>query len=114
MDYQTIYNEAREKGLEAGKKAMPVPMVVKSGNYEYPPVMDGVCGFAWVNIDGRSGFAKWLKKKGIVRNRSYYGGFDIWIGEFNQSMTRKEAMASAMAEVFKSYRIKAYSMSRMD
>ena len=49
-----------------------------------------------------------------MNGRSYYGGVDIWVGEFNQSMERKEACAAAMARVLNEAGIKAYSMSRMD
>jgi hypothetical protein len=59
--------------------------------------MDGVCGFAWVVVKpATSSFAKWLKKTGWA-DKAYGGGLSIWIGGYNQSMTRKEAHAAAMA-----------------
>lgn len=81
-------------------------------------VMDGLCGFAWVNVgDGRSAWAKWVKanKDGY---KDYYGGVAIWSSRFSgdrgQSMTRKEAGCRAAAKVFKSYGLEASVRSRMD
>ena len=81
-------------------------------------VMDGLCGFAWVNVgDGRSSFARWLKENGYA-NKDYYGGYQIWASRFggdtSQSVERKEAGCMAAAKVFESYGLKAYVSSRLD
>lgn len=123
--FQAIWNEAWNAGTEAARKCDVVPMLVGTpttpfGNdldlakpVEY--VCEGVCGFAWVQVKpGTSSFAKWLVKTKRARSDSYYGGVCIWIGEYSQSMQRKEAHADAMAEVFRKHEINAYCMSRMD
>lgn len=123
--FDSIWNEAQNAGREAAHKCDVVPMVVGSPKHfmsneldttkpmEY--VSDGVCGFAWVNVKpGTSSFAKWLVKNNYARKDSYYGGVCVWIGDYNQSMQRKEAHASAMASVFVKHGIKAYMGSRMD
>ena len=112
QEFQKIWDDAVDAGREAGEKVVPAPMVVSGG---YEPVMDGVCGFAWVNIKpGTSAFAKWLKKQGFARSDSYYGGVTVWISDYGQSMTRKEAYAREMARVFCDAGFKAYPASRMD
>lgn len=61
----------------------------------------------------RGKFVQWLKANG-KGHKSYYGGYDVWVGEFGQSMTRKEAYASAFTKVLREAGISAYAQSRMD
>jgi hypothetical protein len=113
MNYEEIYRLAVEEGKKAALALTPIPMVVSGYGQEYF-VADGVCGFAWVNIrPGTSSFAKWLVKQGIAR-KSYYGGVDIWISDYGQSMQKKEAHAYAVADFLKAQGIIAQGMSRMD
>ena len=75
------------------------------------------CGFAWVNIaPGTSKFARELKKAGVVRGRSYYGGVDVWNpgGIPTQSMDVREIAADAYVKVLGNYGIRATMMSRAD
>jgi len=82
---------------------------------EYPPVMGGVCGFAWINIKpANSRFANYLRSRGIGRTDDYYGGLTIWIGDYGQSMEKKEAYARAAAAVLYDAGIAASAHSRMD
>lgn len=124
MDYQTIFDEARKAGLEAGNNHKPTPMVVGQAkslfsseiDYNKPTeiVHQGVCGFAEIIVkNGRTGFAKWLKKNQGCR-KHYYGGIYYWVSDFGQSMEKKEVFAKAFAKVLKSYDIDCYSTSRMD
>jgi hypothetical protein len=119
-----LYKKAHEAGMEAGEKVIPQPMIVfqRENPFDdtsaitkvYEPVMDGVCGFAWVVIrPGTSSFARYLKSKGLA-SKHYYGGVSVWVGYFNQSMTRKEAYARAFADVLREAGIDAYAGSRMD
>ena len=119
-----LYIKAELAGIEAANKAVPVPMIVEQRANplddkspiiaRYAPVMDGVCGFAWVEIHpGNSAFANYLKKTGKA-GKHYRGGVAIWISRYNQSMTRKEPHAHAMAKVLSEAGIKAYPASRMD
>ncbi len=119
-----IYKEAYAAGLQAGKEAIPTPMIVGQpstplGNdVDFTKktyfVSEGACGFAWVNISpARGAFVTYLKsiKAG---SKGYYGGFEIWVREFGQSITRKEAFAGAFAKVLNSYGINASAGSRLD
>ena len=119
-DFQALFDKAREAGLAAGRAAIPTPMIVSRVDpvtdrvlETYPPVMDGVCGFAWVTIKGTTPFARWAKKAGLV-SKAHPSGYWFWIGDFNQSLTRKEAYARAFAEVLREAGVTAYAGSRMD
>jgi len=119
-----IYKEAYAAGLKAGEEAIPTPMIVgqpttplgndidfKKQTYF---VSEGACGFAWVNISpARGAFVTYLKSIDAGR-KGYYGGFEIWVREFGQSITRKEAFAGAFAQVLNSYGISASAGSRLD
>lgn len=122
---KALYERAHEAGMAAGEASIPEPMiVVQRANpfddnspivRQYEPVMDGPCGFAWIKVrPGNGSFARWLKRAGKVRGAAYHGGVDIWVGQFNQSATRKEAYASAFAAVLREAGIQAYADSRLD
>ena len=118
-----LYKKARDAGLAAGAAAKPVPMVVQAVDgfgpnarviKTYEPVMDGVCVFAWIKMrPARGAFYDYCKANDLGR-KDYDGGWSIWVGDFNQSMERKERYAGAFARVLEEAGIKAYSMSRMD
>jgi hypothetical protein len=120
--YSGLWEKAVAAGYAAGRGAEPEPMVVVGGVPGEKPkayfVSEGVCGFAWVKVrPGNSKFANWLKKEGLASN-AYGGGVSIWISDYNQSMDRKYAHASAMAEVLRAglegERVSVYADSRMD
>jgi hypothetical protein len=140
-----ILREAIATGRAAGEQATPTPMIVYEANLDgsprqggkvYEPVMDGVCGFAWVELyphdtDTRR-FVNWLIGKQAPAapdcdpaailgdfgraGKKYGTGYDIWIYAFNQSMTRKDCAARAIAEKLRQAvpGLKAYANSRMD
>jgi hypothetical protein len=115
-----LFQRAHKAGMEAGQGSRPEPMhVVQLGRHgevvkRYAPVMDGVCGFAWVTIrPGNSSFANWLRKQG-KGHKGYHGGWEYWVGQFNQSLERKEAYARAFAEVCREAGVQAHAGSRMD
>jgi hypothetical protein len=101
--------------MEAGAAIVPRPMIVQDGTgHVYEPVMDGVCGFASVTVfPGTSSFARWASKNAGWR-KAYGGGMQLWVGQFNQSMTRKEAYARAFAQVLRDGGFDARSGSLMD
>lgn len=121
--FEAIYNEAHKAGNDAAMTKVPTPMVVaehanplddNSPVRQAWLVNDGVCGFASVIVrPGTCAFARWLTKEKGAR-KSYYGGTELWISAFGQSMERKEAYAGAFAAVLNKHGIKAYSTSRMD
>lgn len=121
---QVLFDKAHAAGMDAGEKARPRPMVVVQREHpfddsspiikRYPPVMDGLCGFAWVNVrPGNSSFANWLRKSGRG-HKGYHGGWEYWVGAFNQSYERKMAYAHAFAEILREAGIKAYAGGRLD
>ena len=105
-----LVSSAHSAGLSAGNAIIPTPMHIRG----YAPVMGGACGFAWITIKpATSAFARWLKKAGHA-SKAYGGGLMVWVGEFGQSMARKEAYAHAYAEVIREGGFSAYASSRMD
>lgn len=117
VDYEKLWEDARANGYVAGTDATPTPMVVSG--YENEPVMDGACGFAWVNFKMKKGlgrkFGRWLIDNGHARKDDYYGGCTIWISDHGQSMARKMDHARAMAETLQEAGIEdAYPASRID
>lgn len=117
-----IYVEAYEAGLNAGKDADTPKFVVGtaiglSDEIDFSQktyVLDGLCGFAWVNISpARGAFVNYLKSRN-VGSKSYYGGYEIWVREFGQSVDRKTAFARAFADVLNKYGISASVGSRLD
>lgn len=98
-NFERVWREAVDLGHKAGVAIVPRPMTIRG----YEPVLDGVCGFAWVKVrPANSRFANWLKKVGIVSGPAYNGGVDIWISDHNQSYERKLAHAEALAEHLRS------------
>lgn len=116
LGFQELWNQAHEAGRAAGDAHTPEPMLVHDPgtNYHYAPVMSGVCGFASVRISpATTPFVRWLAKQGIGR-KAYYGGWEISISAYGQSMEKKEAFARAAAQVLQDAGYKAYASSRMD
>jgi hypothetical protein len=130
-EFENLYARAHAAGLAAGEAAIPTPMIVyeadglsdrprPGGNAWY--VNEGACGFAWITIrPGNSPFANWAKRYPrpdrpdmTLAHKAYYGGVEIFVHEFNQSVTRKAAYAAAFAEVLRDAGINAYSGSRLD
>ena len=112
-EFKALLERAQINGRKKVESLEVNPMVVTDGVQNWF-VADGSCGFAWVVIrPGNCAFANWLKKKEIARAH-YYGGVQIWISAYNQSMQKKMAFAEGMAEVFKEAGIEAHADSRMD
>lgn len=117
-----IYVEAYEAGLNAGKDADTPKFIVGdaiglSDEIDFSKqtyILDGLCGFAWVTIKpARGAFVNYLKGRKVGSN-GYYGGYEIWVREFGQSVDRKAAFAQAFADVLNKYGISAYAGSRLD
>ena len=112
-----LLKQAEAAGLKAGLEVSTNPVTFKDAHSgQTYDVAEGMCGFAWVNISpARGKFVNYLKKldKG---HKSYYGGWDYWVSssELGQSITRKEAYATAFANVLKEWGINAMMMSRLD
>lgn len=128
-EFEHIYTEADAAGKAAVEKLNVVPMVVAQHANQLDDnspvvqkwfVADGVCGFASVHFGpANKKFAKFLIEKGIAKKDSYYGGAYIWIGDYGQSMQKKEAYARAFAEVLGAHKEKlglkhVWADSRLD
>lgn len=108
---------AHKAGRKAADEIIPQPMVVVDGTTKavVDVVDDGLCGFAWINIKpARGAFVNYLKAREWGSRNEYAGGWEIWVSNYNQSVTRKYAYAQAFAEVLNQYGIKAYAGSRLD
>ena len=112
MDYNTLYALASKAGHEAALPSKGESVILTDGTNEYA-MSDYPCGFAWVVIKGNTAFARWAKSMGLTRP-AYPKGLQIRIGEYGQSMTKKEAHARAMAKVLRDAGIDARAESRMD
>lgn len=110
--FDQLWNAAYQAGLDAVEKTYVRPMVVKSATQSWF-VADGVCGFAWVTVPGNCAFGKWGKAKGLF-SKAYPKGLWYWVGEFDQSMQKKEAFARAVAEFLRQNGVEAHAGSRID
>lgn len=120
--FDEIITAAQTAGLAAGNASHCTPMVVGTAvgltntideSKQIYVINDGACGFAWISFRGNTAFGRHMKKIGQAR-KAYGGGLQVWVGAFGQSMTRKEAYASAYAATLRAAGIDAYSDSRMD
>ena len=123
MNTSALYKSAHLAGLRAVESADIVPMIVNqrenplndsSAIAKQYFVSDGVCGFASVIVKpANSAFARYLK---TVRStyKHYYGGLNMPVHEFNQSLQKKEAYARAFADVLRANGINAFVDSRLD
>lgn len=114
--FARLYEIAQAAGQAAGQDHRPEPMVVKDmqTGYVYPPVMDGVCGFAWVTVrPANSSFALWAKKE-RGWSKAYGGGMQLWVSAFGQSYERKMAYARGFAKILNQAGLDAIPGGRLD
>lgn len=96
--------------------AVAIDKYLETNPHWYP------CGFAWVNVpDGRSAFAKYLKRKNIGSKNYSSSGVRISLYKavnhpeiHSQSMNLKYAAAVAYVEVLNKYNLNSYADSRID
>ena len=121
---EKLLERAHLMGMDAGRRVGVTPMLVGTptelcgSDIDYSKktyfVEGGVCGFAGVVIKpARGKFVSYLKNLGMG-HKHYYGGWYVSVHEFGQSLTRKEAYASAYAKVLSEAGFKCYVDSRMD
>lgn len=128
MNVESIFNKADQCAQKAFDACVPTPMVVGQASGLFGSGMvagteevidDGVCGFAWVQINpARGDFVNFCKRNNIG-DKGTYKGWTISMGTYGnryngQSMERKEAAGTAFADVLKSHGINAFMTSRMD
>jgi hypothetical protein len=121
---EKLLERAHLMGMDAGRSVGVTPMVVGTPTTLFGSEIDyskktyfvegGVCGFAGVVIKpARGKFVSYLKSIGIG-NKHYYGGYYVSVHEFGQSLTRKEAYASAYVKGLNEVGMNCYVDSRMD
>jgi hypothetical protein len=94
--WQAIYELADQAGRKAMEECVPKPLVVESQVY-----MEGDCGGAFIVIeDGRTSFARWLRKKGLG-HRHYQRGYSLSAVQIGQSAESAKAYADAFARVLR-------------
>lgn len=122
MRFQSLLDQGNLLGGIAARKHNPTPMdIVQTdvfgkalANAKVYHVSEGACGFAWVTIKpGTHPFAKWLKQRGYA-HKGYYGGVEMSIQNYNQSVERKYAHAVAMASYLRDNGIDATAHERLD
>ncbi|MDB5855092.1 MAG: hypothetical protein JWR22_3133 [Herminiimonas sp.] len=102
--WDAIYTFAVRAGRKAMRDFVPKPLVVAGQVY-----MDGECGGAHVVIeDGRTSFARWLRRKGLNRLH-HQRGYLISAEQIGQSAESAKAYADAFALVLRRNRIKCRS-----
>jgi hypothetical protein len=117
--FKQLHEQAHEAGMKAGNDINPNPMVVSEVDIQGNPrgrswyVSEGACGFAWVAFKGNTAWGRWAKKQGIAGSH-YPSGLCVWVYEFGQSISRKEAYAGAYAQVLRTAGIDACAGSRLD
>ncbi len=92
--WQEIYTVAKQAARKAMEECVPKPLVVGG-----QVCMEGGCGGAFVVIeDGRTAFARWLRKKRLGE-RHYQHGYLISAEQIGQSAESAKAYADAFARV---------------
>jgi hypothetical protein len=81
-------------GDVAARNCVPTPMLVEG----FEVIMEGACGGAYVHLDGRTKFARWLTSSGRAP-RSTGPGVMIHAEVKNQSMEREKAYSDAFGNV---------------
>lgn len=111
-NFARIHEKAHNAAMVKVFNLDVIPMTVVDKNKHYF-VEGGVCGFAYVNFKGNTGFGRWMKKNGSARKK-YNGGLCFSVQNFNQSLQKKECYAREYVKVLGDYGIEAYVEARMD
>jgi len=116
MQYFQWIHEAEKAGKEAALEAakhMKTYAIMQNG--VRIDIMRGLCGFAWVKIkNGKSSLARFMVKEKLA-DKGTYGGVEVWVGDFGQSVDMKAAYASAYARKLSELSgEEAFSQSRLD
>jgi hypothetical protein len=112
--FANVFAQAAVAGKLAANAAVPPVMVVRSNSGQQWEVPDGPCGFAWVTVRPANSAAGHFAATLPGWKPAYGGGISFWVGDYNQSMVRKEAYAHAFAATLNAHGIVATSDSRMD
>jgi uncharacterized protein DUF6883 len=96
--WKQLYEMAHEQGTRAAENWTPTPMWVE-GYTE--AISEGACGVSWVRLpDGRSRFARWLKKN-QVGYKGHRGGYFVLAQSPSQSLERARKYSEEFARVLR-------------
>jgi len=117
--FAKLYQAAHAAGLDAGKSAMPIPMVFEGGvpgqKKTTYVVEDGPCGLVTIKLHSASNFAKFLIANKIAKKGFDWRVANIFVYDFGQSLVRQEAYADAFVAVLKNAGIeKVFVSSHID
>lgn len=109
----SILEAAHEAAHAAALSCTPRPMRIQG----YPePILDGVCGFAAIDIyePKTAPICRHLLSMGRARKRISGKGVSIRVFDYNQSYERKLAYAETFADFLRKYGFKAYATGTLD
>lgn len=92
--WAAIFKLASTTGVEVARRCVPKPLKIEG----FPVIMDGECGGAFVRLDGRSAFAKWLYKSNLA-SRTPDVGMVLSSRPNTQSVEREKAYCEAFVRV---------------
>ena len=108
--WKALYDLAHTEAKKSSENHIATPMFIEG----YPPILEGVCGFAWIVVkDARKGFAKWLKDNHIG-SKYYRGGWEIFADCCDQSYEKAKRYAETFEKVLKQNGVECYFESRLD
>ncbi len=108
-DWQSIFEKAHAAASGAASDWTPTPMFIGDSI-----VAEGECGSAWVIIkDGRSQFARWLRKSGHAYP-GHRGGVTIFASTGSQSVERARKYCEAFASVLHANGVECSTDFRLD
>ncbi|MBU5484273.1 hypothetical protein KQI86_08020 [Clostridium sp. MSJ-11] len=108
--YKELYELANKKGIEKYNSCIPDPVYI-DGIKE--PMIEGLCGNAYVVVDGKSGFSRWLKKNKIGF-KGYKKGYEIPCSISSMSYDRAIAYAEAFSKVLFQNEINSHIRKELD
>lgn len=92
--WNAIVHLALKAGKLAADQCVPMPMKIEG----YPVIMEGACGSAYVCLDGRLAFSRWLRANNYA-SKAYPSGIAIRARIDSQSVDRAKAYCEAFARV---------------
>ncbi|NTX27047.1 hypothetical protein HT746_07860 [Burkholderia pyrrocinia] len=92
--WNAIVHLALKAGEFAADQCVPMPMKVEG----YPVIMEGACGSAYVCLDGRLAFSRWLRANNYAA-KAYPSGIAIRARIDSQSVDRAKAYCEAFVRV---------------
>lgn len=132
--WRKLLREADAAGREAAEATKIIPSIIGTpkdlvgsltggdgGGFDtdqpiYVDTETGVCGFAWIRFPkATTAFARFLKRAGIGRHGGdYWGGWEISVRQYGQSLQKKENYAMAYAATLRAAGIDCHTRTYVD